>query len=113
MNGRFLRAAARAPRRVTSGGAHLACALGVQAERSYEVTPGVSLRPTLQIGFAAVTMVNANLGRGRVDLLRGAVSLIGATTFFDAVFFPDAAATQGIGDNATWHIVEMGVWLSF
>ena len=85
-------------------------ALALRTEWQHEVAPGVDLRAGLQAGFAAITMVNANLGLGRVNALTGVhsgdptwaenfikpilgvstdtglfgeVSLVGATTYFD------------------------------
>ena len=44
-------------------------ALNAQAEWEYELSPGLSVHAGLRAGFAAVTMDNANLGRGQVDYL--------------------------------------------
>lgn len=94
-----------------------------RAEFLAEPLPGVTLKAGLQAGFAAVTMVNANLGLGQVDFLTharhgdpswaetdikpylgfattggvyGEVSVVGATTFFDG----DALAFTRGGDGS-------------
>ena len=96
---------------------------GSRAEVQGEPLPGLNVTAGLQAGFAAVTMVNANLGLGQVDFLTrerhgdpswaevdlqpyvrfsarggmyGAVSVVGATTFFDG----DAAAFTRGGDGS-------------
>ena len=94
-----------------------------RAEVQLEPLPGLTLKAGLQAGFAAVTMVNANLGLGQVDFLTrersgdpswaethikpylsfatrdgiyGDVSVVGAATFFDG----DAAAFTRGGDGS-------------
>ena len=97
--------------------------LSAQAEVNHEITPGLTVRASLQAGFAAVTMENANLGLGRVNLLTGVrsgdptwaethikpilgfnstsgwygeASMVGATTFFDG----DPLGFTGGGDGS-------------
>lgn len=94
-----------------------------RAEWQHELAPGLQARASLQAGLAAVTMMNANLGLGRVDFLTGArsgdpswteahrkpiiafdstagwygeASLVGATTFFDG----DPAGFTSGGDGS-------------
>ncbi len=94
-----------------------------RAELQGEPLAGVTLKAGLQAGFAAVSMVNANLGLGQVDFLTrerhgdpswaethlkpylgfatsggmyGEVSVVGAATFFDG----DAAAFTRGGDGS-------------
>lgn len=109
--------------------ASLVCIVALQlsaeagAELQYEALPGVNLKAGVRAGFAAVSMINANLGLGQVDFLSrerhgdpswteidiqpyagfstrggwyGDVSVVGATTFFDG----DAAAFTRGGDGS-------------
>ena len=106
-----------------------------RAEVQAEPLPGVTVKAGLQAGFAAVTMLNANLGLGQVDFLTraragdprwaevqmtpylgfktdsgtyGNVSVVGATTFFDG----DAAAfTRGGDGSVDIEVAQLG-WRS-
>ena len=101
----------------------LLVALNCRAEMQGEPVAGLTLKAGLQAGFAAVSMINANLGLGQVDFLSrerdgdpswaethikpyagfsasngayGEVSVVGAATFFDG----DAAAFTRGGDGS-------------
>ena len=101
----------------------LLVALNCRAELQGEPLAGLKLKAGLQAGFAAVSMINANLGLGQVDFLTrerdgdpswaethikpyagfsasngayGELSVVGAATFFDG----DAAAFTRGGDGS-------------
>ncbi len=105
------------------------------AEVQVEAFPGVTVNAGLRAGFAAVTMFNANLGRGQVDFLTGKpdgdpswaelqltpwlgftttskvygnLSVVGATTFFDG---DPAAFARGGDGSVDFETAQLG-WRS-
>ena len=75
--------------------ASLALAQTVHGASSFELAPGVSVTPKLRLGFAAVVMENANLGRGRLDLLTNRD--LGEANWAETVLRPALAVTIASG----------------
>jgi hypothetical protein len=114
----------------------LCASIGVcHAELEFQPLPGVDVKAGLRAGFAAVSMINANLGLGQVDFLTrerhgdpswseidiqpyvgftsrdgwyGDVSVVGAQTFFDG----DAAAFTRAGDGGVGIETALFGWRS-
>ncbi|MBX9607003.1 MAG: alginate export family protein [Gammaproteobacteria bacterium] len=135
MRERRAAAPARTGRRLASLCACLLLSQPSHAEWRHELGAGLEGYAGLEAGFAAITMINANLGLGRVNALTGVrsgdptwtevfieprvglvsdtglygqVSIVGATTFFDG----DAAGFTGGGDGSfDWETAFVG-WRS-